>query len=457
MLILVQGLDALAVVAQEQEHGHGQTHALGDGPCPPDPGHHAGQAQQIRRGEQHHQLAAQGDDGGIDAGAQRLEGGTQDDTHRGHGEAPGDGAQSLHGHVHKLLAGVEDGQQHLGDELEDGEAGQHDGKTCDGGGLDGLEHTLRIPGTVVEGHDGDDGVVDAEQGHEEEGLELEVDAEDAGGGLGEALEDLVDTEVHDGADAHHDDGGDAHIQDGADHIAVRLQVAAAELLELPVVLQIQRHGEDGGEPLADDGGEGCTGDAHGGQAEPAEDQDGVEDDVGDSAHGLGDHGLEGVAAGLQQPLEEDLNEDADGADGDDGQIDAAALQGLGDGGLGGKEGAGEEQSEDHEQGGEQAGKPHAVAGGAVGALVVLLTQGFRQQGVDAHAHAGGAADEQVLDGEGQTQGGDRGLGDPGDIDAVHDVVKRLNQHGDHQGQRHVDQQLADGPGAHLVALGKGFG
>ena len=359
--------------------------------------------------------------------------------------------------MHELLAGIEDGQQHLGDKLEDGQTRQHDAKTGEGGDLHGLHHAAGIPGTIVEGYDGDDGVVDAEERHEEEGLELEIDAEDAGGGLGEALEDLIDAEVHDGADAHHDDGGDAHAEDGADHMTVGLDVATAEILELPVVLQIQRHGEACGNPLTDDGGQGCAGDAHCGQTEPAEDQDGVEDDVGNGAHGLGDHGLEGVAAGLQETLEEDLHEDADGADGDDGEIGTSALQGLGDGGLGGEEGTGEEQAEDHEQGGEGAGEQHAVAGSAVGTLIVLLAQGLRQQGVDTHAHAGGTADEQVLDGEGQTQGGDRGLGDPGDIDAVHDVVQRLNQHGDHQGQRHVHKELADGPGAHLVAPGKGFG
>ena len=81
-------------------------------------------------------------------------------------------------------------------QLEGGEADEHDGQTGCHGELEGLQHPVGVPGTVVEGHDGDDGVVDAEQRHEEEGLELEIDAEDAGGGLGEALEDLVDAEIH---------------------------------------------------------------------------------------------------------------------------------------------------------------------------------------------------------------------------------------------------------------------
>ena len=69
-----------------------------------------------------------------------------------------------------------------------------------------------------------------------------------------------------------------------------------------------------------------------------------------------------------------------------------------------------------------------------------------------------AADEQVLDGEGKGKGGDGGLRDAGDIDAVHHIVQSLDQHGDHQGQGHVDQQLANGPGAHFVAAdGGGFG
>ena len=84
--VLVQGLDAGAVVAQEEDQGHGQAHGLGNGPGPPDPGHDAGLAQQPGGRQQHDQLAAQGHDGGVDAGAQGLEGGAQNDADGGHGE-----------------------------------------------------------------------------------------------------------------------------------------------------------------------------------------------------------------------------------------------------------------------------------------------------------------------------------------------------------------------------------
>ena len=39
-----------------------------------------------------------------------------------------------------------------------------------------------------------------------------------------------------------------------------------------------------------------------------------------------------------------------------------------------------------------------------------------------------------------------------DIDAVHNVVQRLNQHGEHGRQGHRKQQLANRFGAHLVVV-----
>ena len=95
---------------------------------------------------------------------------------------------------------------------------------------------------------------------------------------------------------------------------------------------------------------------------------------------------------------------------------------------------------------------HKTGGGAVGGLLIFLTQTLGKQGVDAHADAHGEADQQVLDGEGQRQRRHRALRHLRNVDAVHHVVKRLHQHGYDHGQRHVGDQLPDGHDAHFVFL-----
>ena len=74
------------------------------------------------------------------------------------------------------------------------------------------------------------------------------------------------------------------------------------------------------------------------------------------------------------------------------------------------------------------------------------------RGVDADAQAGADGDHQRLHWESQGNRSQRVLTDLGDIDTVDDVVERLDHHGDDHGQRHVEEQAADGHGAQLVAV-----
>ena len=101
---------------------------------------------------------------------------------------------------------------------------------------------------------------------------------------------------------------------------------------------------------------------------------------------------------------------------------------------------------------EESGGGVTLSGGAVGGLLISLSQALGKQGVDAHADAHGKADQQILDGEGQGQRRHRAFRHLGNVDAVHHVVKRLHQHGDDQGQRHVGDQFPDGHNAHFVFL-----
>ena len=333
-------------------------------------------------------------------------------------------------------------------------AADHEGQGATEGNLQGPHDTLGLPCAVVVGDDGDGRVVQAEQGHEEEALELEVDAEDAGSSLAHGLEaqqDLVHGEVGDGADAVHDGGGDADGQDGTDGFPLGLDAVQMQL-DVGVELVVEEDRQTCGHELAQDGGNCRTGGAHSGDAQPlhAEDEHGVHDDVGDGAGALGDHGVHGTAGGLEQPLEEDGQEGTLGEDAADAGVGDAGLGGGGAGVLHLVVGTDAHEAEDHKGDHADDGQEHAVAGGQVGHLLIPLAQALTQQGVDADADTNGAADLQVLDGECQGQGGDGVLGHPGDVDAVDHVVQCLHQHGNDHGHGHVKQQLAHRHHAHFV-------
>ena len=64
----------------------------------------------------------------------------------------------------------------------------------------------------------------------------------------------------------------------------------------------------------------APGSPHSGQAKPAKDKNRIKDDIDDGAHALGKHGVEGVAAGLQHPLENQLGVDAKGENTDNREV-----------------------------------------------------------------------------------------------------------------------------------------
>ena len=221
-------------------------------------------------------------------------------------------------------------------------------------------------------------------------------------------------------------------------------------MHIRVILQIEDDDQDRTGPLTDDRGQGRASDAHGGQTEPAEDQDRVQDDVHDGADALGDHGMEGTAGGLKESLAQDLNEDTKAKDAANRSIDDAALHGLSHIGLHLEIGTGTENAEKQEHHGSDQHQQDAVAGGAVRGLLIPFAQAFAEQRVDTDTDTHGKADLQVLHRERQGKGRDGALRDPGHIDAVHHVIERLDQHGYHHRQCHIHQQFADRHDAHLI-------
>ena len=449
--LLKQRLYLLAVDSGEADKRHRAADDFRDGEGQPDPLHLARQAQQIGHREQYHQLTAQGNNSGINAVAQRLKAGAQRNADGRNGEAPADGAQSDPADLQKRLRGVEQSQQQIREELEYQQTRRHDTQRRGAGDFQRFCDPLGLAGAIVVGDDGNGGVVQAEQGHEEEALELEIHTEHAGRRLGEALQNLVDAEIHHRANAVHNDGGNAHRQNGGHGLALQRKILLVQLY-LRVEFQVENDDHDAGHPLADHRVNGRAGNAHGGQTEPSVDENGVENDVDDRADGLGNHGMHRPAGGLQQPLAQNGCEAADAEHAADAGVDNAALHGFRVGGLNGKVGTHAEQTEQHEQHHGNGHQHDAVSGGAVGGLLIFLTQTLGKQGVDAHADAHGEADQQVLDGEGQRQRRHRALRHLRNVDAVNHVVKRLHQHGYDHGQRHVGDQLPDGHDAHFVFL-----
>ena len=222
---------------------------------------------------------------------------------------------------------------------------------------------------------------------------------------------------------------------------------------------VEDQGQDGGHDLPQHRGGGGAGHAHVGEGSQAEDEHRVHDDVDQGPHALGDHGIEGPAGGLEQPLEGDLHKDAHGQAAADAQIGRPVPGDLRRGVLQQEKGLGKDQGGHGEDQGAEQAQQDPVLRRPVHRVLILGPQAAGEQGVDAHAGTHGHGDHQVLKGEGHADCGKGVLAELGHEVAVHHVVKRLDQHGDHHGQGHGQDQPLDGHGPHFVfggLLGHGF-
>ena len=198
----------------------------------------------------------------------------------------------------------------------------------------------------------------------------------------------------------------------------------------------------GANRLADHRGDRSARRAHGGQAQPAEDEDGIEDDVRHGADHLRPHGEPGLTRGLEQPLHADLQIDEEGADGHDLQIGIGIAADALDIRLGVDEGFGQEDAEKRHQRPAAEGEENRRAADAPGLFRIPAAQGAGHQCAHAHARAGAQADQDILGREGQGQGRETVLRHLSHIDAVHHVIQRLDEHGEHHRHRHLQQELS---------------
>ena len=270
-------------------------------------------------------------------------------------------------------------QQRARNSLEQDETDEHDADGIHGGILDGLKDTVLVPRAVVVGDDGDHAVVDAEDGHEDEALELEIRAEDGGRSGCERHQDAVETEDHDGTDGRHDDGRQTDGIDAPDDFRFQFHVLETQG-DLLVVLHVEEQRESGGDDLTEDGRDGRALDTHSRCAEKAEDEDGVGDTVDDGAGGLGDHAVEGLAGGKQHPLEADLHQHTKGKDEDGLHVVDAVLSDLRGGVLCFKERFGHGERHDEEQKVRESVERDRVVRGPVCHFEVPLAQALGDQG-----------------------------------------------------------------------------
>ena len=408
---LRKGLNLLPVGAPQQDRAQDHRHHVGKGKAQPHqvqvprPGQNPGQRQQ------HHQLAGEGHVHAQHAPSQGLEYRAADDAVARHQKAEADNLECRQANLHHLRGCLEQGQQDMGEKLEEDESHQHDGRGVDGAEDDGLPDPQPVPGAIVVGDDGNHAIVQAEYRHEHKAHELDVDPQHGIGGVSEAQKNPVHKEIHDGYDGGHDDGGHTDGIDGLDGLEV-----GAESPDLQPHLMVSGHIEEDRQQhsrkLADDRSPGSPRNAQGRKAQVAENQDGVQDDVDDGSGSLGKHGVDGLAGSLEHPVVGNLHEQAEAEDGADPQIVAAIPDNLRVGGLALEVQGGEKESEDNEQQAAAGRKENSVGGNHPHRLEVLAPQVHGQQGVDSHTGSRGDGNHQVLDGEGQGDGGEGLLPDP---------------------------------------------
>ena len=100
----------------------------------------------------------------------------------------GDDAQRGNADGQEVFGGLKQTQQHIRDGHKRGKSCQHKAHCGEHRQLEGFGDALLFPRAEVEGHDGNGGIVQAEQRHKEEALQLEVSAEHTHGGHLDGLE-----------------------------------------------------------------------------------------------------------------------------------------------------------------------------------------------------------------------------------------------------------------------------
>ena len=264
-------------------------------------------------------------------------------------------------------------------------------------------------------------------------------------------EGLVVGDLDDAHDEGMDAGGEADGEDGADQGGIDADAGEAELDDAAVAAEMPE-GVGGGAGHGGVGGPGGTLEAHGGEAKPAVDEDGVEDDVGAGADEHGRHGVAGVALGAHEAAHAEGEVGEDVANEDDGEVG----MGVGDGLRGAaEEGEGLVEQEIGHHGNreeEEELEGDELAENLLGLVLAALAQADGEDGGGAGADEDAEGGEYHHVGEGEREAG-HGIGADGatDVEAVDDVVDGLDGRGHDGGEGQAPEHFADGLGAEGVS------
>ena len=164
------------------------------------------------------------------------------------------------------------------------------------------------------------------------------------------------------------------------------------------------------------------------ETEKAEDHDRVKDDVDDGAGRLGDHTVKCPSRGLQQALESDLENGAEGHAQTDLEINRAVLLHHCILNLRADKRPRSEESDQQEEDISEEGQKQTVIGSRVRPVKPALTERFRQKGIDADTCSGCKRDQSILHRKGKRDRCQSIFRKPGDKHTVHDIIECLHQH-----------------------------
>ena len=191
--------------------------------CPPDKRNVPHQGKQVGCRQQHHDLTDHGNPQTQAASSEGLEHGTGNDVVACSNIAETDDPQSRDTDFQHFIGCIEQLQKCSGNQQENGSADEHDRHRIFFRQADGLLDPFFLVGTVVIGDDRNHSVVQAENRHEDETLELEVDTENSGRSRCETDQDIVQAQVQEGSDSLHQNRWAADRIDFFDRMHIRAE------------------------------------------------------------------------------------------------------------------------------------------------------------------------------------------------------------------------------------------
>lgn len=409
-------LDSGSVDMSVDEKGGEKTNAFCNDECIPDTVDANDSAEQESYRNQDEKLSADRYNQGSQTEACSLERRTDGDGDCCRNKTEGNGLQRWNTDGVHLICCREECKKLAREDIEDNGSCCHDGYGNEGTNLDGFHHSVLLSSTKVEGDDRNHTCRETEEWHEDEGLELEVDGEDRYCCCGEANEDGVHGTGHDSTDGIGDDGRETYFIDLADNLSFQLQV---HRLEGNVLIAFDSDETDTeAYCLADDGCDSSTIDAH----LEDEDEDWVENDVGDGTCHLAEHGGEGISSTLEDSFTHDGLEGKGGEHQNETCIVGRHGEEFWVLGEEGKERlCPKDTDQDEDQPGDE-GYGNTIACSLLCSFCVAFSQSSGHEGCHTDRGTDAKSNHQVLEREGQRYCGKSSFGDHGDEDGVYNVI-----------------------------------